>query len=159
MEIITAKLKIVDNKEGIGATPNGQNIDYMGVRVWMKPSKLLKCSARFTPKQDHVDYLVTQIEAGEKIGSPFLSLELPEEWIKEKYNDRAKVIGHEGRHRCLAIQKVFGDKELECHLFLRMESGFVRKPIIDNLPVINELKTLISENNKTVRNVFKRRIR
>ena len=36
---------IIDNRNGAGATPNNEEIDYLGFRILMKPSVFLKLDA------------------------------------------------------------------------------------------------------------------
>jgi len=100
----------IDNRNGMGAVPNNQEIDYFGLRVQMKPSIFLKLAAKTSSRAS--DEMKDYIRDGGAIGAPFLILDIP-----EGMNDAPTVIGHEGRHRMMAVKEVEGDKPLEVHIF------------------------------------------
>lgn len=107
-----------DNREGLGAVPYNADVDYFGLRVLMKPSTFLKLALPLdTPSS--VDHIVQHLENGGSLGSPFLQVDIPEEWESGDVEKPARVSGHEGRNRMLAIQKVEGDNPVEVHLFPR----------------------------------------
>lgn len=107
-----------DNREGLGAVPHNADVDYFGLRVMMKPSTFLKLALPLDAPTS-VDHIVKHLEQGGALGSPFLQIDIPEEWEKNDFDKAAKVSGHEGRNRMLAIQKVEGDEPVEVHLFPR----------------------------------------
>jgi hypothetical protein len=113
---------VVDNKDGIGATPNNANIDYLGLRVQMRPSVFLRL-ARHLPKDARrvrsIDYLRQAIREGRGVGAPSLYIDIPaEEWDQTRFPDTfAKVTGHEGRHRATVAFDLFFDEPIEVHLF------------------------------------------
>lgn len=127
---------------GIGSIPFNQNIDYMGLRVLMRPSIFLKAAARLSGDRERkVDELVGLLNQGELFGNPVL-------WIK--FNDKmfddlgdgdfiyeeaaATVVGHEGRHRMEAIMKAYGDIPVEVHLlFNRMNRSDITREHINLL--------------------------
>jgi hypothetical protein len=108
----------VDNKRGLGSVPNNQEIDYMGFTVLMKPSTFLKLALPLS-KPSSVDYIEKYLKDGGALGSPFLTVELPDEYKEGDFTQMAKVVGHEGRNRMLAIQKVDGDDPVEVQIFTR----------------------------------------
>lgn len=109
----------VDPK-GLGGTPNNQEIDYFGFSVKMKPSKFLELAQHLgRPREETVNHIAKLIKQGEKIGNPFLIINVPEGYEKGDFSDYAEVTGHEGRHRMLALMKVFGDEEITVHIFPR----------------------------------------
>ena len=115
-EFITEVL--IDNEAGAGATPNNANVDYRGMRVLMKPSTFLALAAKL-PDDENYDRLLTHIQNGNAVAAPFLEIAAPDEWrANEDYSLPAKVYGHDGRHRMLAIKHVDGDVPVEVHLFL-----------------------------------------
>ena len=59
------------------------------------------------------------MENGGALGSPFLIVDIPEQYFEGDFTglNFAKVVGHEGRNRMLAIQKLEGDEPCEVHLF------------------------------------------
>jgi hypothetical protein len=106
----------VDNKDGLGAVPYNQDIDYFGLRVMMKPSTFLKLALPLD-KPTSVDHIVKHLQDGGSLGAPFIDIKIPEEWDDNNFDSYAKVTGHEGRNRMMAIQKVEGDDPVEVHLF------------------------------------------
>lgn len=104
----------IDNKNGAGATPNNEEIDYLGIRVAMKPSIFLKLAAPMD--SESVDRLVDYVKNGGAIASPFLRVSIPENWKDEDFSSPAAIYSHEGRHRMIAIQKIDGDVPIEVHI-------------------------------------------
>jgi putative chitinase len=106
----------VDNKEGLGAVPYNQDVDYFGLRVMMKPSTFLKLALPLdTPVS--VDHIAAHLEKGGALGAPFLDVSIPKSWDDGDFNKYAKITGHEGRNRMMAIQQVEGDDHVEVHIF------------------------------------------
>ena len=123
---------------GMGAVGVSGNINYMGLRVYVKPSVFLKL-AYSHPNLD-TTYIQQQLSLGKAIGAPFLSIEIPESWISpDSHYDQvkegdltepARITGHEGRHRMAAIMKEYGDVPIETHLLF---NGLRRRHITDNM--------------------------
>ena len=109
---------IIDNRDGWGAVPNNQEIDYFGLRVRMKPSIFLKLAAPLAEPKSSED-IQTHLKNGGKIGAPFLIIETPTEWSDDDTSEIAKVIQHEGRNRMIAIKNLYGDIPVETHLFFQ----------------------------------------
>ncbi len=142
----------IDNVYGMGAVGISSNINYMGLRVYVKPSVFLKL-AYSHPNLD-TTYIQQQLSLGKSIGAPFLSIEIPESWIapdshyeevKEgDLTNPARITGHEGRHRMAAIMKEYGDVPIETHLVF---NGLRRRHITDNM--IERLNSdILNENGK-----------
>ena len=108
----------VDNKEGLGSTPYNSNVDYRGLRVLMKPSTFLSLAAHLS-EPSSVDHIVKHMQDGGGLGSPFLIVDIPAEYFEADFTglNYSKVVGHEGRNRMLAIQKLEGDNPVEVHIF------------------------------------------
>ncbi len=106
------------NGKGLGTTGYNANVDYRGLRVLMKPSVFLSLAAHL-PSPTSVDYIVQHMEKGGALGSPFLIVDIPEQYFDGDFTglNYAKVVGHEGRNRMLAIQKLEGDEPCEVHIF------------------------------------------
>jgi N-acetylmuramoyl-L-alanine amidase len=104
--------------KGLGTTGYNANVDYRGLRVLMKPSVFLSLAAHL-PSPSSVDYIVQHMKDGGALGSPFLIVDIPEQYFDGDFTglNFAKVVGHEGRNRMLAIQKVEGDEPCEVHIF------------------------------------------
>jgi putative chitinase len=132
----------VDNSKGLGKVPHNSNVDYRGLRVLMKPSTFIKLA----PSIDHdetIDYIEQYMKNGGALGSPYLVIDIPEEWTEEnKFRKMAKVVAHEGRHRMMAIQRLEGDDPVEVHI---IPNGEIRaRHLNDNvLKYLN--KSLISQ--------------
>ena len=106
----------MDNQSGAGSTPNNDDVDYLGLRVRMKPSVFL----RLAPPLGHSLSLPRMrdfIQSGGAIGSPQLSLDIPAAWSDGDLAKTARVQSHEGRHRMQAILELEGDAPVETHLF------------------------------------------
>ena len=107
----------IDNKDGAGAVPYNQDVDYFGLRVMMQPSTFLRLAAPLG--QEHSPELEKYIADGGAIGAPFLEIKIPQEWDDGDYSKTAQVVGHEGRNRMTAIKKLEGDAPIEVHIFPR----------------------------------------
>lgn len=106
------------NGKGLGTTGYNSNVDYRGLRVLMKPSVFLSLAAHLS-EPSSVDYIVQHMENGGALGSPFLIVDIPEKYFEGDFTglNYSKVVGHEGRNRMLAIQKLEGDAPVEVHIF------------------------------------------
>jgi hypothetical protein len=86
----------------------------------LRPSEFLQLAEELDPNTkssaDRIQSLEDAIRDSRAIAPPWLSVE----WVPEK--SAWKVLGHEGRHRVTAGEKVFGDENLPVHLFLRNSS-------------------------------------
>jgi hypothetical protein len=135
-EFITEYL--IDNEDGLGSVPFNANVDYRGLRVLMKPSVFLSLAASLESPRS-VDYIVQHMENGGALGSPFLIVDIPEKYFEGDFTglNFAKIVGHEGRNRMLAIQKLEGDDPVEVHIFApgEIRARHYTKDIIDQLQV------------------------
>jgi hypothetical protein len=118
----------IDNRNGAGNTPNNEDVDYKGFRVLMKPSVFLSLVPYFSRISDKVDRMRNYVKSGGAIASPFLKVEIPEEWINGDFTKTAEVVGHEGRHRMLAVWQTEGDTPIETHLFISQYNANRVKP-------------------------------
>lgn len=102
---------------GIGAVPDNRQVDYLGVKVMMKPSMFLRVASPLKPEQgwETADYLADQLQKGKSLGNPFLEVIVPTDEVKG--DGTWQVKGHEGRHRMMAIYSLHGDVPVEVHLF------------------------------------------
>jgi putative chitinase len=107
----------IDNKDGAGAVPYNQDVDYFGLRVAMRPSTFLRLAAPLG--QEHSAELEKYIGDGGAIGAPFLEIKIPMEWDDGDFSKPAQVVGHEGRNRMTAVRKLEGDAPIEVHIFPR----------------------------------------
>ena len=109
----------IDNRDGIGAVPYNQDVDYFGLRVAMRPSMFLKLALPMNNSaedQASIEHIIKQKDT-EGIGAPFLNITIPDEWETGDLSKPARVTGHDGRHRMAAILKSEGDEPVETHLF------------------------------------------
>ena len=136
------------NGKGLGTTGYNSNVDYRGLRVLMKPSVFLSLAAHLS-EPSSVDYIVHHMKDGGALGSPFLIVDIPEKYFEGDFTglNFAKVVGHEGRNRMLAIQKVEGDEPCEVHIF-----GYGEIRARDFTPeIIEQLETAMrSQDGKLV---------
>lgn len=139
----------IDNREGAGAVPDNLNVDYLGLRVQMKPSMFLKLAAKLGTPQS-AGQLADYIKQGGAIGAPFLDIQIPDEWLDTEpdYEKPARIAGHEGRNRMIAVQRVEGDAPVEVHLFFR--GGLRRRHLTP------EIIELLQYNEKGIYNQDKK---
>ena len=107
----------IDNKQGAGAVPYNQDVDYFGLRTTMRPSTFLRLAAPLG--QEHSAELEQYIADGGAIGAPFLEIKIPMEWDDGDFSKPAQVAGHEGRNRMTAVKKLEGDAPIEVHILPR----------------------------------------
>jgi hypothetical protein len=107
----------VDNKRGLGAVPMNSDVNYFGLRVLMKPSTFLSLAASLQSPRSSVEYIRNHLKQGGKLGSPFLSVDIPIDWEDNDFSEDVKVIGHEGRHRMTVVMQDEGDSPVEVHIF------------------------------------------
>lgn len=136
----------IDNTKGWGNTPNNENVDYLGLRVKMKPSQFLSLASYLHPEHaTSVDPILDHLKKGGKIGAPFLEIVVPEEWSTGDLSKPAKIVGHDGRNRMTAMQELEGDSPVETHLFFRNE---LRRRHIKPEWIEELNKRLIPQNQK-----------
>jgi hypothetical protein len=111
----------IDNQSGWGQTPNNQEIDYMGLRVMMKPSKFLNLASNLTvddSARSSIEKMKNHARTGGSFGAPTLYISVDEEWENGKFILPAWVTGHEGRHRMNAQLELEGNAPVETHLII-----------------------------------------
>jgi hypothetical protein len=109
----------INNRSGIGSVPYNQEVDYFGLRVAMRPSTFLKLALPLRDSEEDrasIEY-VKQRKDTEGIGAPFLDLDIPQAWEEGDLSKPARITGHDGRHRMMAILQSEGDDPVEVHLF------------------------------------------
>jgi len=138
-----SKLSFIDNVKGAGATPQNQDVDYFGLRVKMKPSAFLHLALPISDADaTSADGLKHYIKSGGKIGSPFFTIIIPNEWHDGDFEKPAKIRDHEGRNRMKAVHALYGDVDVEVHFFFT--NGIRAKNITDEW--VSEMKKgIISE--------------
>jgi hypothetical protein len=133
----------IDNKDGWGAVPWNQEVDYRGLRVKMKPSVFINLAASRNGEPP-VPKVVQYVKDGGAIGAPFLQI-----FVDEDDSQIPEVRGHEGRSRMAAILEVHGDVPVEVHLFFQGKVNRNRHITPEFVEKIQ--RYLISENDKMVR--------
>jgi hypothetical protein len=133
----------IDNKDGWGAVPWNQEVDYRGLRVKMKPSVFINLAASRNGEPP-VPKVVDYVKGGGAIGAPFLQI-----FVDEDDSQIPEVRGHEGRSRMAAILEVHGDVPVEVHLFFQGKVNRNRHITPEFVEKIQ--RYLISENDKMVR--------
>jgi hypothetical protein len=119
----------IDNAKGAGAVPYNTDVDYFGVRVLMEPSTFLSLAAPLTEPVSK-EGLMQHLKSGGAIGSPFLDINVPPEWDDGNFKQYAKIRGHEGRNRMMAVMDLEGDAPIEVHLFFKQ---YRRREVTDQM--------------------------
>lgn len=108
----------IDNVRGWGNVPDNQNVDYLGMKVIMRPSVFLKLATPLSRSDaQSADKIKQHLSQGGSIASPWLVISIPEAWDQSDFSEPAQVVGHEGRNRMISIQELEGDSPVETHLF------------------------------------------
>jgi len=134
---------VIDNRSGMGAVPDNQEVDYLGVRTLMKPSVFLELAERRNFFGRSAASIADKIEDGEAIAAPFLIVKVDEEG-----DQPAEVMNHEGRNRMVAVQEVEGDDPIEVHIFLAQ--GMRRRHLTD-AKLRDMQRIMISQDGDVVR--------
>lgn len=111
-----------DNKDGMGAVPNNQEIKYFGFAMTITPSEFLELAAQGY-RGDAAAKIAEHIKDRIPIGAPFLQFRYNEKEFGQGEPLRVEVVGHEGRARMTAIRMVNGDTErIPVHVMPRGET-------------------------------------
>lgn len=97
-----------DQVRGYGSVPDNQNVDYKGFVVMMKPEAYLAL-AKAGVKKGSKERAEKIIIAGKPIGSPFLDVDFS--------GLTPRVVGHDGRHRMMAIEELQPNVAVPVHIF------------------------------------------
>lgn len=100
-----------DAKDGIGAVPNNQDIDYRGFVKEMTPSEFLSLASPKNGGEESEEFLDGAMDRGEALGQPFLQVH----W--DEGNKQWLISGHEGRSRAKSILNKYGDIKMPVHIF------------------------------------------
>ena len=101
-----------DRESGIGAVPDGAEIEHRGATVLMRPSVFLRLAEPLRPsnrRPGSAAFLARALAEGRTIAPATLSVDPPGQ-------DVPGVHGHEGRHRMEAALALAGDVPLPVHL-------------------------------------------
>lgn len=134
---------VIDNVRGMGAVPDNQEVDYLGVRTLMKPSVFLELAERRHFFARSASSIANELRDGEAIGAPFLIVK-----VDEDGDQPAEVMNHEGRNRMVAVQEVEGDDPIEVHIFLAQ--GMRRRHLTDT-KLRDMQRIMISQDGDVVR--------
>lgn len=114
----------------------------------MKPSKFLELVPPLPHNHNNL-FIENHIRSEQAIGSPFLMIKIPNEWMLGNFHGSigfASVYGHEGRNRMTKILEIFGDDFIEVHLFIRTKNDEkINRSEITNEIIINLNKLMTSE--------------
>ena len=143
----------IDNRQGLGNVPDNQNVDYLGLRVLMKPTVFLRLAATLYREQaSSTDYIKQHLQQGGAIASPWLVIDIPQAWEQADFQQPARVTGHEGRNRMYAVLETDGDEPIECHLFF--SHGLRNRHILPSwIDKLNE-RLIPQRSNKSILGPF-----
>ena len=120
-----------DPKDGIGAVPYNQEVDYRGFVKSLTPEQFLNNTAELKGETS-ASGIEKAIRNGEAIGNPFLDVQ----WDGQERVWR--VVGHEGRNRAVAINRIDPSTQIPVHFFPK---GLRARDITDEMrvaPIIPE---------------------
>jgi hypothetical protein len=101
-----------DQHNGLGATPNHKNIDYIGFTAEMKPSTFLSLALDADRRDDAQKF--------KGLIAEFAPLSSPQLYISCKENPFVVTVkGHEGRGRMWAIDSINGNTPTPVHMILQ----------------------------------------
>ena len=135
---------------GWGATPQGTDVDYFGLKVKMRPSTFLKLSHPLNSSESNPE-IEKHMQASGKIAYPFLEIKDPIEWEDGDFSQLGKVVNHEGRNRMTHWIKMKGDEPIQVNIFLR---GANRRRYITDDMIQALSQGLISQTGQVVKNPF-----
>ena len=135
---------------GWGATPQGTDIDYFGLKVKMRPSTFLKLSHPLNAGEQNSD-VEKHMQGGGKIAYPFLEIKDPVEWEDGDFSQHGQVVNHEGRNRMTHWIKMKGDEPIQVNVFLR---GANRRRYVTDDMIQALSQGLISQTGQLVKNPF-----
>ena len=135
---------------GWGATPQGTDVDYFGLKVKMRPSTFLKLSHPLNAGEQNSD-VEKHMQGGGKIAYPFLEIKDPVEWEDGDFSQPGKVVNHEGRNRMTHWIKMKGDEPIQINVFLR---GANRRRYVTDDMIQALSQGLISQTGQLVKNPF-----
>lgn len=100
---------LFDAKEGAGAVPNNQDVDYRGFATEMPIWKFLHLAKHLRDedvRRGSMAFLKEHVRDGGTLGQPFLNVR----WMPEE--ERWQVMGHDGRHRAKFLAETYGEDAL-----------------------------------------------
>jgi hypothetical protein len=107
---------------GAGATPNNENVNYMGFVVWMRPSQFLSLNPPLPQSQMQRSKIRSwrdSLKSGVRLGPPMLYVDLEDDSMDNGENmldGHFVVRTHEGRHRMKAVSEI-SDEPVPVHVF------------------------------------------
>jgi hypothetical protein len=148
-------LTYVDNENGLGATPDNQNVLYKGFIAPIKLEKFLDMALPSRDKGERAEPIVAKMQEGFGIGNPCFYI-VVDNYIEDNGTDvPPEITGHEGRARCAALLSL-KITELPIQFFLR---GYRARHITDQAGFLKYLNRGIKDENGIVhRNVFSKLI-
>jgi hypothetical protein len=119
-----------DAAYGIGATKlHWLAEESAEVIVWMRPAIFLQLATPMAVPRPSLVWIKSQIAAGAAISPPMLKI-----WLSQANNGIAAVVGHNGRHRCIALRDVLGDAAVPIRLELvDVSEDVVSEPLLRDL--------------------------
>jgi hypothetical protein len=102
-------------KDGLGSVPNNQSVNYMGFVALCRPSVFLRLALDHAGERDETAADIKRLVGeGYAVGIPWLVVNTRD---LEEEKGPAKITGHEGRARMLAVKGLNGDDAIPIHCF------------------------------------------
>lgn len=135
----------IDNQKGWGEVPDNSNVDYLGLRVKVRPSVFIRLASALAGEVS--SDIRAHIQKGGSIAAPFLDIKIPDAWFNGDLTSDARVTSHEGRNRMSAVLELEGDAPVETHLFFR--GGIRNRDITPQ--IVNRLqRSIISQRGQII---------
>jgi GNAT superfamily N-acetyltransferase len=131
-----------DAKDGVGAVPYNQEIDYRGFKREMTPDQFLELAIPMDGSREDaitINFLKDAIKSGKGFGQPFFNVE----WNADRSS--WQITSHDGRHRAAALKELYGPKvKMEVHLFPRGMRARDLTPEMKAAPLMKELSESVA---------------
>ena len=102
-------------QDGLGSVPNNQEVNYMGFVALCRPSVFLRLALDHADQRNESAADIKRLsQEGYAIGIPWLVVNTRD---LEEEKGPAKITGHEGRARMLAVKALNGDDVIPIHCF------------------------------------------
>ena len=140
----------IDNKDGLGATPDNQNVLYKGCITIMKIDDYFKLAKPDPNVTARVPYMAQKIKEGFGFGNPCFYMDI--DGFVDEDATPPEIKGHEGRARC----KLFKDSGITEIPVQFLFNGYRARHVQDHSKFLTWMNSGIKDERgvETYRNLF-----